>query len=293
MHTVKRDRNWPEYNQKLIKRGEFLVNPRFLSTWNEEIKEMNTGKVGEPYLYPNSMIEFTAYLHCYGNGYRQCQGILQGLSNNYRYQFPVISYTQICRRVNSLKIDFETVEKDLIVAIDGSGIKVSNRGEWIREQWKIRRGWIKVVIMGTPDGRIVDIRVGNENLDEKASARGMIRKNRKKIKKVILDGLHDCEDTFNLCDKLSIEPVIKIRENASGKGLSRRAKEVKKYKELGYGVWCKSSSYGLRWPASEGIFSSVKRIFGETVRSTKKCNMYKEVKRKFWAYNQLLNVGYG
>jgi len=37
-------RKWKEYNKQLIKRGEFYVNPRFLNTWNEEIKETNHGK---------------------------------------------------------------------------------------------------------------------------------------------------------------------------------------------------------------------------------------------------------
>ena len=54
-------------------------------------------------------------------------------------------------------------------------MKVSNRGEWIREKWRIRRGWIKVVIMGDTKGNIVDIRIGNENLNERESSRGMIK----------------------------------------------------------------------------------------------------------------------
>jgi len=45
----------------------------------------------------------------------------------------------------------------------------------------------------------------------------MVRKNKKKIKKLLGDGLHDCKATFNLCDELNIEPVIKIRKNASTK----------------------------------------------------------------------------
>ena len=229
-------RDWSEYNQKLVKRGEFLINPEFLSTWKGEIKEMNIGKVGEPYFYPKSMVEFSAYLHCKGLAYRQCQGVLQGISNNYKYQFPVISYTQICRRVNSLKINFETVEENLVVAIDGSGEKVSNRGEWMRQKWKVRKGWIKVVIMGTPDGKVIDIRVGPETLNEKKAARGMIRKNHKKIRKVIMDGFHDCRDIFNLCEQYGIETAIKIRKNASTKarGSPRRKQEVIEYKKLGH-----------------------------------------------------------
>lgn len=283
-------RDWKEYNQGLIKRGEFYINPRFLETWLEEIKDMNMGKVGNPYFYPNSLIEFCAVLHSKSFDVRAIKGILTGLSKRLG-NFPVISYSQISRRINALDIKFDMkFEKKLVVGIDGSGNKVSNRGEWIRHKWKVRKGWIKIVIMGTQDGRIMDLRGGNESLDERKAGRGMLRKNRKKIKKAIMDGLHDCEDTFNLCDELGIEPVIKVRKNASENGFSRRAKEVRLYKEIGHKQWIKEKGYGLRWPSSEGIFSGTKRIFGECVRATKKRNVYKEAKRKFWAYNQLLNI---
>ena len=81
-------------------------------------------------------------------------------------------------------------------------------------------------------GNIIDIRIGNEDLDERKSARGMIKKNKKHIKKALMDGLHDCEDTFNLCDKEGIEPGIKIRENACEGGFGPRPMEVKKYKKV-------------------------------------------------------------
>ena len=34
-------RNWKETNEKYVKRGEFLINPLFLQTWNKEIKQMD------------------------------------------------------------------------------------------------------------------------------------------------------------------------------------------------------------------------------------------------------------
>lgn len=144
-------RNWKEYNEELVMRGYFYINPAFLFTWNEEIKHMNTGKVGEPYLYPNSMIEFLAVLSQKYDD-RSLEGIMKGLSEK-NNNFPVISYSQINRRVNALNIDFPIKEsKNIIigedeVGADASGIKVSNRGEWIRDKWKIRKGWIKVVVL--------------------------------------------------------------------------------------------------------------------------------------------------
>ena len=282
-------RDWRTYNEKLVKRGEFYINPRFLETWLEEIKKMNTSKVGNPYLYPHSMVEFLAILHEKSFDYRGLQGVIQALSRRLD-NFPIISYSQICRRVNSLDIDFNNDEENLIVGIDGTGNKVSNSGEWIRHKWKVQKGWIKVVIMGTPDGKTIDVRVGNENLDERAAGRGMLRKNKKKIKKAIFDGLHDCEDTFDLCADLDIEAVIKIRKNASESGLGPRPDAVRLYKEIGYKQWAKQEGYGIRWPSTEGIFSGSKRIFGEHVTATKKRNMCKQAKRKLWAYNKLHEI---
>jgi len=283
--------DWKEINQKYVKRGEYLVNPRFLESWTSEIKNMNAGKVGEPFFYPNSMIEFISFFHCKGYDYRGCEGILKGLSNNYKYNFPVISYSQICRRINTLEVSFESVEENIIVAIDGSGEKVSNRGEWMRQKWKVRRGWIKVVIMGSKKG-VIDIRVGPETLDERKAARGMIRNNHSKIDKVLMDGLHDVRKTFNLCEKYKIPTAIKIRKNANTKALGspRRKEEVIIYKSMPHEEWVREKDYGMRWPLSEGIFSANKRIFGEMVRATKKKNMYKEIRLKFWAYNKLLNL---
>ncbi len=281
-------RKWKEYNNQLIKRGEFYINPVFLETWLQEIKEMNLNKVGQPFFYPESLIKFLAILHAKGFDYRSLEGVLWAISKRMG-NFPVISFSQIRRRIIQLPLLFKAKSSHLIVGIDGSGIKVSNRGEWMRQKWKIRRGWIKVVIMGDTAGNIIDVRIGNEDLDERKSARGMIRKNKKNIKKALMDGLHDCEDTFDLCAKEKIEVGIKIRENASEKGLGPRPREVKKYKELGYEQWFKEKEYGLRWPASEAIFSGVKRIFGEFVRSHKKANMYKEAKVNYHGFRFELN----
>ncbi len=284
------NRNWKTVNEHLINRGEYYINPRFLETWIDEIKEANAGKVGEPYLYPNSLIEFLAILHAKGFVFRELQGIVKALSKNFN-NFPVISFSQIRRRILKLALKFNAKASNLIAGIDGSGIKVANRGDWIREKWRVQRGWIKVVILGDVNGNIVDIRIGNENLDERAAGRGMIRDNKKNIKKILADGLHDCEDTFNLLDKSSIESGIKIRENASDTGLGPRPREVRVYKEIGYKEWAKQKNYGKRWLATEGIFSASKRIMGEYVNAHKKRNMYHEARLKFWAYQKVKDAG--
>lgn len=284
-------RNWKEENEKYVKRGEFYINPVFLDNWIKEVEEMNQGKIGQPYFYPTSMIEFCAMFYAKGFDYRECRGILKGLSKQL-HNFPVISFSQIRRRIRKLPLPFKAKKKGLKAGSDGTGMKIGNRGEWIREKWNKRRGWVKVVIMGDKEGNIVDIRIGNEDINENFSGRGMLRKNRKYINEYMGDGLYDAQDNFALCEQLGIGPVIKIRKNASTKsyGCMARKKQVLEYKDLGYEKWAKQKGYGFRWPATEGIFSSTKRMFGESLRSHKTRNMYHEARLKFWAYQRLKDL---
>lgn len=293
------NRNWKEYNEELVLRGVYYINPEFLYSWNDEVRKMNAGKVGEPYLYPESMIKFLAVLHCKGNDFRTLEGMMRGIRDISPYEFPVIDYSQICRRFNKLEVSFEVMEEDmkkyLEAGVDGSGEKSTKRGGWMREKWKVRKGWIKVVIMGVKGKKgkyVIDIRVGNEDIDERAIGRSMTRKNQKHIGILYEDGLHDCADTFNLCEKYGIATAIKIRENASltTRGCSARKEEVIIYKSMPYEEWSREKNYGQRWPLTEGIYSACKRIMGEYVSATKTRNMYHEVKVKFWAYNRLIGL---
>lgn len=284
-------RNWVSYNAELVKRGEFYINPRFLETWSKEIKQMNANKVGQPYLYPESMIEFLAVLSPKYD-FRALEGIMHAISKM-NCNFPVISYSQINRRINALNVDFP-VENDNIVfddiaGSDATGIKVSNRGEWMRQKWKVRRGWIKVVTLANKKGKIIDVRVGIESLNENESFREMLCIHHESISKAFGDGTYDTIENFDLCRRLNIEPIFKIRENASDNahGSMFRKEHVKEYKKIGYKKWSKKKRYGNRWLCTEVLYSAVKRMEGEYVRATKEENMFHEAKMKFWIYNKI------
>ena len=48
------------------------------------------------------------------------------------------------------------------------------------------------------------------------------------------------------------------------------------------------SEYGLRW-AIEGIFSSIKRKFGEDLRARSVIGLLAEAMQKVWAYDAMVN----
>ena len=58
-------------------------------------------------------------------------------------------YSTTCRRVNGLDIDLEPrldPDEPVTIAVDTSGIKVTDRGEWMRVRWRRRRGFLKIHI---------------------------------------------------------------------------------------------------------------------------------------------------
>ena len=60
--------------------------------------------------------------------------------------------------------------------------------------------------------------------------------------------------------------IIKIRKNASTdryRGSKYRRSAIKECQMKGYRSWADENNYGIRWPGTEGIFSAVKRNFGE------------------------------
>ena len=50
---------------KYIRRGMLLACPEFLGDWQAELARMNRDKVGAPYEYPDSLLDFAARLKDY------------------------------------------------------------------------------------------------------------------------------------------------------------------------------------------------------------------------------------
>jgi hypothetical protein len=54
--------------------------------------------------------------------------------------------TTINIRVNQLdiKINEHVGGNEIVIAPDNTGIKIANRGEWIRHKWNVRRDYLKI-----------------------------------------------------------------------------------------------------------------------------------------------------
>ncbi len=80
-------------------------------------------------------------------------------------------YTTLFRRVRRLNILIpENRIENLVIAIDSSGIKVTNRGEWLREKWKVHIAVDvnakKIVAIKVTDEKVADSRVFSELISQ-------------------------------------------------------------------------------------------------------------------------------
>ena len=288
-------RNWKEYNDKLVRRGELYISLDFLKEWDRELDEMNRNKIGRPFIYPENFMYFLAFIHIAFLPFRQIEGFLRKLSE-FIPKIKSADYSTICKRLKRLDVDLpEQYEEDLIIAIDSSGMKVTNRGEWIRSKWKIRKGWIKVhIAVDVKTKKLLALEITDERVSDGKMLKPLMEQVKERggrVDRVYADGGYDSKENFNYLAENGIEPVIKIRNNSSTKsrGSPSRAKRVREYRKLGYERWRDRYRYGYRWSA-ESFFSGVKRVFSETCRAKSKDALFQEVKMKFIFYNMLLNL---
>ena len=298
----KRKINWSEYNESLVKRGETLFDSDFLQNWRAELKKMNKGKEGPHYRYPNSLISLLATVHVYLLPYRQLEGFLRMMSIHIKKLKEVVpDFTTIWWRVARMKINLDpkiNPEKDdIVIAVDSTGIKVTNRGEWILDKWKkkrrIRKGFIKIhVAVDTKTKKIVSMSVTKEDVHDGKTLKELVDDVSKNydIKKVLADGGYDSKDNFRQLDEMKVIPAIKVRKNSSvnnnAKCIPRKLSVIQQLKDLNR--WKKRHGYGMRWMA-ESAFSSIKRTFGEHVSSVKWNSIVNELMLKASIYNLFMN----
>jgi hypothetical protein len=299
---------WSLYNQSLVKRGEILLGFDVINNWDTELKKMNQNKIGEPFHYPNTFLLLLGYAKAYFHlPYRQTEGITQAHAKG---KVPLIpNYTTINRRINRLNIKIENTtdskefkDEYIIIAIDSTGIKVTNRGQWMQDKWHIKnnnkKGYLKIhIAVNVKTKKILSMKVTDEQVHDSKALPGLVddvmKSDRKiTIGKLFADGAYEGNDIFGYLEDNGILPCIKVRKNArvrwkKGKNILRNLAVLAQKNDLQ--KWKDSVSYGKRWIV-ETVFSSMKRRFGEYVYSIKLKNMIQEMMLKASLYNNMISI---
>lgn len=292
-------RNWKEYNEELVIRGRMIFDLDFVHQWNEELKRMNHGKRGSPFLFPGSFMNLMMIWHQFLD-YRGLEGMARSLVDMGimpRYG----DYTTIWNRIHGMRpsLDISGL-KYAEIGTDGTGMKTNNAGAYRIMKYgdpdaKRKKHLVVIITADVRTKKIIGIESHVEGTGP--SEPDTAEKHMKdailhgvKVREFYGDGAFDTNDLFDLTHSIGAKPIIKIRKNASTdhyKGSKYRRKAIREYREKGYKTWAEENNYGMRWPGTEGIFSAVKRKFGENCVSRSTEGLEAEGYRRLWIYDYI------
>lgn len=132
--------DWRIYNERLVRKGEIFISTDVMNNWNKELAIMNSNKRGRRYQFLDSFMKMLGYVKVYfGLGYRQTEGLIR----TYHTMVPQVpDYTAIHKRINKLVIPQKPNKpnNNIVLAIDSTGIKVTNRGDDSSQMEKAETG---------------------------------------------------------------------------------------------------------------------------------------------------------
>ena len=152
--AVYRLRNYAQYNQSLKNRGKFSLwlSSSIIENWQYDMRDYDV--TGSTVKYPDSTIEACHYIKMvFKLPLRQAQGFIEDLLvllGKPHLQCP--DYTLLSKRLSTLGLitprfkNCEGISDDIVViAIDSTGLKPFERGEWHQDKHKVdgKRTWMK------------------------------------------------------------------------------------------------------------------------------------------------------
>ena len=205
-------------------------------------------------------------------------------------------YSTISRRINKLEINInEKLGNDIVIALDSTGIKVANRGEWMQHKWHVRKkGYLKIhIAVDIKKKRILSLEVTSEEVHDDGKVLKKLvdsASENNNLKGILADGMYDSNKNFRYLSKNHIKPGIKTRSNSKVRSTNCYARNMSAVRQqTNLKRWKRSVSYGYRWVA-ETVFSSIKRTFGEHVTARKFPHMVKEMFLKAALYNMFNRI---
>jgi len=288
---------WKETDEKLIRRGELILDPEFLRNRKQELKTMNNHKRGPHYRLANSYIQLLAAVrYLYQMPYRQLEGFTRSL-HRLVPALTTADYSGLRRRILALPVDpyrsLKETEGPVSIAVDSTGIKVQKAGGWIERKHGKKKRYVKLhFAVNTETHEVVAMEVSTDDVHDVRALPGLVEKaeGNVRVAKLYGDGAYDSGEVYGFLEGRGIEPVIKPRRNSRlDTGPPARRRAVSQIRELGYEAWAKVTGYGRRW-AVETSYSTFKRLFGEHSLARNLENIARELAGKVALYNMLVNM---
>ena len=119
-------------------------------------------------------------------------------------------------KINDNKID-EFEDDYIVIAVDSTGIKVTNRGKWMKEKWKIRKkGYLKIhIAVNIKSKKILSMKVtADEHVHDSKALPELVENiiksnNMVAIGKLFADGAYDNNEVLDVWETMEFCLVLK------------------------------------------------------------------------------------
>ncbi|MDP2855802.1 MAG: IS5 family transposase [bacterium] len=290
--------DWKETDERLIRRGELILDPKHLENPRQELKTMNKHKRGRNYHISNTYIQLLAAIrYLYGMPYRQLEGFTRALHRLVPTTPTRADYSGIRKRILRLSVDpyrdLKETNEPVTIAVDSTGISVHKAGGWIERKHGKKRRYVKLhFAVNVETHEVVSMEVSTDDVHDVKALPGLVdgAEANVEVSKVIGDGAYDSSRVYALLEGRGIEVVVKPRGNGrSDRGHPGRRRAVELVRSLGFDGWAKLTGYGRRW-AVETAYSTFKRLFGEHSLARSFENIARELVGKVALYNMMVNM---
>ncbi|MCL2712818.1 MAG: IS5 family transposase [Methanomassiliicoccaceae archaeon] len=286
--------SWGKYNDDLVRRGEYVWDLGFLESWDLELKLMNCGKTGRPYEFPDSLFWSCIRIMAVTNiRLRMLEGKLRCVLGAVGHKAP--DHSTIDERCSLLTAEYPDRKYGEygVMSVDSTCISVADRGEWLSQNYHLKRGFVKLHIGSEPDTckilahRVTDEHTGDSGmllpLADEAETRGF------DIIKVLADAAYDARTNWQglVNDRKIKDVVINLKSNdVHANGCMYKGQMIAERNQIGQDQWKKDHGYGTRWK-SECVNADFKKMTGQFTRSRSWERIVKELDHKVQVFNQL------
>lgn len=301
-------RNWREYNQALVDRGnvELWVSEEALRAWEEQFKA-GKRKRGKPRTYSNIAIETALIIQqVFHLTLRQTEGFLTSILKRIGSTQKAPDYSTISIRGETLPVHVCTRAiqgESLHIVVDSTGAKVYGEGEWkVRQHgWSKHRTWKKLHI--GVDEHTGDILIGEVTGNEVADCEVLEPLLDQTpldavIGQVSTDGAYDKRMCYAALKKKGIERIAippqhnaKIWQHGNTKAQRlARDQNLRRIRKIGRKRWKQEINYHRRSLAETAMFR-LKTIFTDKVQARTEANQRVQLLLRCKALNYMTMLG--
>jgi hypothetical protein len=270
---MKNKRNWAQYNQSLVNRGNitFWFSDDVLASWSHPNHDYRRGR---PFVYSDTAIETLLVVReVFHLTYRSTEGFGRNIFSLLGVQDARIpDYTSLCKRSRTLDVPLKVFGKSgpLNILVDSTGLKVYGEGEWkvLQHGKDKRRTWINA-----ENQQIVAIKTTPNSTNDAEVVPEFLKLIDDKINTFCGDGAYDQRKIYLATSEHDIRPVIPPRKNARldhvgawGSNGYYRNDAILTTRLAGLSAWKEQVGYHRRSLVETAMFR-IKKIFGERLKN--------------------------